>query len=140
MTKTYGMLPGLGLALGFLLLAGSAQAQTTQATQTAQPAPTAPPRDDCPVGEICPPPCEPGVTCGPVIESTVTGFFLEQKPNLVCVYKCAGEQSCTEVDIDCNQRSFFQTHNYREHVAGYGWGECPKDGATATAVCRAGAN
>jgi hypothetical protein len=131
MTKTYGMLPGLGLALGLLLLAGSTQAQTTQ---------TVPPRDDCPVGEICPPPCEPGVTCGPVIESTVTGFFLEQKPNLVCVYKCAGEQSCTEVDIDCNQRSFFQTHNYREHVPGYAWGECPKDAGTATAVCRAGAN
>jgi hypothetical protein len=108
-----------GFAFGLALLAGSAQAQ-----------------EPCPFGD-CPPSCSPGLLCGPIAPGSVTGSFLQQKPNLTCVYQCSGQKTCTNVNFDCSvSERFLQTVYFRARVQGYGLNQCPQDQETATAVCR----
>jgi hypothetical protein len=114
------LLTALGLAVGVIALAGAAPAQI-----------------QIPCPECDPPPCIPGVFCGAIDPSTVTGAFHHQKDNNVCVYTCMGKRTCTEVFEDCSQGDPFQVDaNYRARVPGYAKDQCPKDAVTATALCR----
>jgi hypothetical protein len=120
-----------GHVLGFAVVAGIAL--TTTLIVHAPRAEAAP---QCPLGEVCPV-CTPTITCGPVDNATITGFFVKQKPDLACVYQCSGQQTCTEQDDDCSISTFTSTVSFRRRLF-YPAGACPMDDASATSACMTG--
>jgi len=119
-------------AWGFTLAAGIALTATL--IIHARPAEAGGIGRECPVGEVCPPLCTPSVVCGDVDPATVTGFFLKQKPNLVCVYQCSGLETCTERHEDCSESTFTIPHGFRRRVE-HPLNMCPMDQAFADWVC-----
>jgi hypothetical protein len=128
----YGIRGKSGYALGFALAAGIALTTTLLAH-----APQAEAATECPIGAVCPPVCEPTTTCGPVDNSTVTGFYVKQKPDLACVYQCSGTETCTETEDNCSTFTFTETVGFRRRLF-YPAGACPTDAASATWICMNG--
>jgi hypothetical protein len=116
-------------AFGFALAAGVVLT-TTLIAHAERPDLTPP----CTLGSACPVQCEPSETCGPVETDTVTGVFVKQKPNLVCVYQCSGEQMCTEQNADCSISTFSSPVSFRSRMS-FAAGACPMDAASAAWIC-----
>src|SRR5262245_36259328 len=124
-----GIRSKFGYALGFAFTAGIALTATMivharPAEADTQLTPI------CPLGARCPDLCTFELTCGPIDNATVVGFFVKQKPNLACVYQCSGEQTCTQRDTDCTVSTFTNPVSYRRRIV-YPLGLCPMDDATA---------
>jgi hypothetical protein len=132
MKTEHGIRRKFGYALGFALAAGIALTTTLIAH-----APQAEAATECPIGDVCPPRCNFDITCGPVDNTTITGFFVKQKPDLACVYQCSGEETCTEQDEDCSTSTFTSTVSFRRRLF-YPAGACPMDDASATSACMTG--
>lgn len=132
MKTEHGIRGKSGYVLGFAVAAGIAL--TTTLIVHAQPAEAA---AECPIGDVCGPRCDPSITCGPVDNATVTGFFVKQKPDLACVYQCSGEETCTEQNDDCSTSTFTSTVGFRRRLF-YPAGACPMDNASATWICMNG--
>ena len=132
MKTEYGIRGKFGYALGFAVAAGIALTTTLVVH-----APQAEAAVECPIGDVCPPACAPSITCGPIDNTTVTGFFVKQKPDLACVYQCSGTETCIEQEDDCSTSTFTTTASFRRRLF-YPAGACPQDAASATWICMNG--